>query len=573
MSAKRASAAPTRDEVLRFLTFEDLRGEGFLTQFGSAEWVTVEATVKRRVEDIDFSAALIPPSEVEHALSGDAWDLLRGHGTPGFVGSNEPGKATVTTYHRLGDDTGIEPLVIQRSFYGVRPSSLELCEEFRLFHNLFYVRERAEYVKFADNGDEDVVVRMKEDRVEVHRRELMRYVTAKDMVLALFVQRTRYGMIEPVLRDDEKLVEDRTESDFVYHFHRSDARHVGEQNRNVFSRIQGKVLARGGPDWEFGPWKRDEQYEDFIVGVDKRGEPVLHTCDPDALANNFGANPGAPNYLTPVFFRREVLQKYYADSSRYKVDDCFLQCAGLWSLRMDNNHQRYVIVWLGDLGRLPAREQPFWKTFNVPPDGKISSTYFGRAIMAEFAEPVAEDHVFKDQYAETNERWTAAHGWPLFRALTKEDEHVAAVLRVPLSNSPSEFDEQVIALTKLMVDSLNEAELERGATGLRKDAKGIAKLEAFLRAASSERMPEIVDFLRGLQALRSTGAAHRKGKNYEAAKERFGVGSVPFADVFRRILKEATESLRLIEVASAAVAGIVPGASTARAPIAPRTPS
>jgi len=97
-----------------------------------------------------------------------------------------------------------------------------------------------------------------------------------------------------------------------------------------------------------------------------------------------------------------------------------------------------------------------------------------------------------------------------------------------------------------MVDSLNEAELARGAWDLPKSAKGIDKLDAFLRAAMAEGVPEIIGFLRGLQTLRSTGAAHRKGKNYEAAKRRFGVGSRPFPDVFRGILKEASDALKLL---------------------------
>lgn len=537
-----------RDEILRYVAFEDLRGSGFRSQFGTTDWVIVEASAKGRSEDIGIGAALLPESEVERALANADWDLLHGRGCPGFVTHCKPGTEDRTTYHRFGEDAGIEPIIVHRSFHGARPPSMELCEEFRLFHNLYFDSARNEYVKFAENGDEDVVVRMKSDRVEVHRRELMEYLTAKGMVLALFVDRFRYGMIEPVLRDDETLVEDRAGPDMVYNFHRSDARHIGYEHRNVFSRLLGKVLVRGGPDWEFHPGEREEPYEDFIIGVDERGEPRFHTCDHELLANYFGANPGAPHYLTPVFFRHEVLQKYYADPSRYKVTDSHLSCASLWGLRMDNNHERYVIVWLGDLGRdLPAKERPYWKSFNVPPDGKISTTYYRRAILAEFADPVAEDHVFKDQYHQTNEQWEKALGWPLFSPLSKEDEHVEMVLRVPLSNSPSEFDDQVIALTKLTVDCLNELELVTGLASLPKGAKGIAKLEAFLGARQVAGTKEIVSFLRGLQSLRSTGAAHKKGKNYEVAKKRFGVGNAPYPDVFRRILKEATETLRLLE--------------------------
>ena len=368
------------------------------------------------------------------------------------------------------------------------------------------------------------------------------------MVLALYIDRCRYGMIEPALRDDEAIIEDKAEADLVYNFHRSDARRIGYEKRNIFSRLLGKVILRGGPEWAFNPRPRKERHEEFIIGVDGSGEPRLHTCDPSALAPPHGANPDGAFYLTPVFFRREVLQKYYADPSRYEVIDSGVRCASLWNLRLDNNHERYVIVWLGDLGTyLPERERPYWKSFNVRPDGEMSDTFLRRAIHGDYAEPSAEDHIFKDQYQQTNQRWEGSLGWPLFVPLSKADEHVASVLRVPLSNSPSEFDEQVGALTKLMVDSLNEAELARGVTSFPKNAKGITKLKALLEARQVEGTAEIIDFLRGLQSLRSTGVAHLKGKNYEEAMRRFGVGDGPNADVFRRVLKEAINALRLLE--------------------------
>ncbi|HTK30719.1 MAG TPA: hypothetical protein VL332_02060 [Candidatus Saccharimonadaceae bacterium] len=538
-----------REEVLQFVAQEDVRGLAFRTQFG-AEWVTVEASIKRASEDVGIGAALLPAREVERALRKADWDQLQGSFAPGHVTHYAPGREEVTTYHRLGDDDGIEPLIVHRSFHGVRPNSMELCEEFRLFHNLFFESARSEFVRFADNGDEEVVVRMKGDRVEVRRDELLQYVSAKEMVLVLCIDRFRYGMIEPVLQPSEALVEDVTESDMVYAFHRSDARHVGYKDRNVLSRLLGKLLVRGdrGRGTRVGD---EERFEDFIIDVDEAGQEVRHTSNPEMLSNYFGANPGAPHYLTPVFFRREVLQKYYADSSRYEVADSYLKCARLWGLRMDNNHDRYVIVWLGDLGRdLPAGERLYWKSFNVRPDGKISTTYYRRAILGEFAEAVAEDHAFKDQYRQTNARWEEILGWPIFKPLAAGDEHVVAVLRIPLSNSPSEFDDQVMALTKLMVDSLNERELVRGLSGVPGNAKGIAKLEAFLKAHDSKGAATITEFMRGIQALRSTGVAHRKGGNYESAKKRFGVGVAPHPAVFRSILKEAIETLQLLEVAA-----------------------
>jgi len=44
----------------------------------------------------------------------------------------------------------------------------------------------------------------------------------------------------------------------------------------------------------------------------------------------------------------------------------------------------------------------------------------------------------------------------LFKPLAEEDGHYFKTLRVPLTKEQKEFDEQVLALTKIFIDSLNE---------------------------------------------------------------------------------------------------------------------
>src|SRR5881396_449000 len=219
-----------RDKVLRYVAQEDGRGKEFRALFG-ADWVTVDASIKGETEDIGMGAAILPPGEVEHALGNADWDLLDGRGVPGFCTIVRPDREPVTTYHRFGSESGIEPLIIHRSFWGARPPSREPCEEFRLFHNL--CPSSSEFIRFVDNGHEEAIVRMTPDRVLVRRRELMEYITAKGMLLAFYIDRFRYGMIEPVLRDDERIIEDKAEADMVYSFHRSDARRIGYKDRNV----------------------------------------------------------------------------------------------------------------------------------------------------------------------------------------------------------------------------------------------------------------------------------------------------------------------------------------------------
>jgi hypothetical protein len=158
------------------------------------------------------------------------------------------------------------------------------------------------------------------------------------------------------------------------------------------------------------PFEAVKEYLSFIIDEDVRGRPVEHSCNPALLANNFGANPGAPHYLTPVFFQREVLRKYYENSNQYEIEDGSVECTGMWHLRADNNHADHVVVFLGDLGRdLPTSEQRHWRHHNVlPEDRELSETAIRRSFLGEWADAELPDFLFKHAYAAANEAWLAA---------------------------------------------------------------------------------------------------------------------------------------------------------------------
>ncbi len=71
----------------------------------------------------------------------------------------------------------------------------------------------------------------------------------------------------------------------------------------------------------------------------------------------------------------------------------------MWGIRIDNNNPDYVCVFLGDLGRdLPEKDQIYWKSYNIPPEGEISETYFRRSFLGQFADPSSEDLIFKHKF-------------------------------------------------------------------------------------------------------------------------------------------------------------------------------
>jgi hypothetical protein len=247
-------------------------------------------------------------------------------------------------------------------------------------------------------------------------------------------------------------------------------------------KVVGKKYVLPGPM----PTEEDEKaetYQEFTIDSETSGTPIRHTCDPEKLANYFGKNPDAPHYLTPVFFRAEVLSKYYADPRKYSVEDGYRRCGGLWGLRMDNDHTDYVVVFLGDLGRdLSETERSYWLSFNIAPEGRrISQTAVKRSFRAVFADPAKPDLVFKHEYKRFNRTFRESTGWDFFLPLHDDDEHFLTGLRLLSKDNQAELDSQLIALTKLLVDSLNESAIAKGLTTLAPDDKGITKLEKFFK--------------------------------------------------------------------------------------------
>ena len=178
------------------------------------------------------------------------------------------------------------------------------------------------------------------------------------------------------------------------------------------------------------------------------------------------------------------------------------------------------------------------------PEGSISETNFRRGFLAQFTGPQAADLVFRHEYERFCRDWSARHGWPLFLPPSPGDAHLLDTVRLPVTDSQAELDEQIGHLAKLLVDALNEAELAKRVERVPDGAKGIAKLEAFLEAIRFSQRESVIQYLRDLQTLRSTGTAHRKGSAYEKILVKLGMEATRKPEAMRRLLEEGTATLR-----------------------------
>jgi hypothetical protein len=510
-------------------------------------WITVCSLRERMLEGIAFYSALIPKKYVAKFFEQESWDFRIGDGSPSvWEGWGRRGRFW---YERFGEPTGVEPLVLYRSYLGSWKSHLEVSQEFRLYFNLFHDSRNGLYLGTDSNGEVEEVIRTGERNVEVKIIYLHRFLAAKQMHLGLFFDGDAFAT--------ESLEQLDLADGFEIRYHENDVRYrlsvhensVDPTRGRTWSRLLGKTLIRCRARRREAPFssRGPQTYCEFIIGVDELGGPIKHTCNPEKLAGS-GKNPGAAGFLTPVHFRREVLQKYYDNPQKYEVSDANIQCGGFWSLRIDNDRPDRVIVWLGDLGRMSDSERLHWQHYNVIPEGGISRTSLLRNIHGQFADPQMPDLVFKHLYPTINSTWKAKFGFPLFLPLRDEDKHVFQTLRVPLSDNRAEFDGQILSLAKLLVDSLNEKGIEKEIEKVPGE-KGIAKLERWLRKKKLPGWEPHVQFLRNLQALRG-GSAHRKGENYARAAKAFQLDERPLTEVGLLIFTQAVDFLTYLRAIS-----------------------
>jgi hypothetical protein len=236
-----------------------------------------------------------------------------------------------------------------------------------------------------------------------------------------------------------------------------------------------------------------------------------------------------------------VLKKYFDHLEKYQISDGYLSCAGLWGLQIDNDSADRVTVFLGDLGQtLSPDEQLYWRHYNIVPlgDGKdLSVTTIRRAFQGEFADPSSPELVFKWRLTSFTEQWEKKFGWQLIRTLRDDDAHIFKNLRLPLTRSMVEFEDQLLGLTKLLVDSLNDREIAKALGGALLGEKSISKLERFLTTMTYPSVQRDIDFLRLLQEARSQGAAHGKGNSFKKVAEKLGLTKTATDEVFSALLR------------------------------------
>jgi hypothetical protein len=325
---------------------------------------------------------------------------------------------------------GKRPFVAETFHHGYRPNQIDIVQAFRLYWNAWWEDDT---LRRLDNDgivyDIARVTRNDESvRLEVDLHHLRAFLAFAVAGLLRIHDHMRYSKHSTPVDSDDSY----TDGSGVFESYIRNTDFVTPYKS--VGRVMGKDIVAPYRGLKGDPRDSAHGYERFIVARNPDG--TEHVASADASAAE------AP-FLTPVYFRPEVLRRYYDAPDRYEVDTGTVRCLDLWTIQFERRPSDDLVeVYLGDLGHIPHIDQRHWRSFNVQPPGTgISEVRFRRDFNAEWVDP--QDDVvfnFKRTLTALNKSSTEVLGSPLFQDLTESDQHVIDNLRVPVSDGPEESD-------------------------------------------------------------------------------------------------------------------------------------
>jgi hypothetical protein len=172
MATEQAKILQTRHQA--FLLNEALRGP----------WITICRLESHR-DGLSHFSALIEKDRAQSVLERTGWDLMLGDGGPTICTSYGPNGPKHEYLRKSGE--WIEPLAVYRKFPS-RDDYVELAEEFRLYHNLYYDEAKKVYIKINDDGQEEEAAIIEGTTARVKLGLLSEYLAVRQMHFVLFFE-------------------------------------------------------------------------------------------------------------------------------------------------------------------------------------------------------------------------------------------------------------------------------------------------------------------------------------------------------------------------------------------------
>lgn len=385
-----------------------------------------------------------------------------------------------------------------------------------------------------------IAISMEQWKVEVSALEMRTFLASSGRELLVQKDYTLLttDMINPFERVDENHRTAWSNFDwFVIEDDRS-------TDATAFSNVMGKYVVTGTVTARVRRLEArnaGRYYAEYIHAVDpSTGGMRRHTCNPRMLGDY--TDNSRLHSMTPVYFSREVLNRYASEPNRYRVTASRIWCLDLWGLDISTNTAGLIEVYLGDLGALPEGEQAHWLAHNVLPEGTMDEGRFRRDFLNQSVgspDPLGDLRRARRRAAEAT---SALLGSPVWRELEPQAATEFEALLGPTSNDPSALTAPTITLTKSLVDGIDPAPLKKFLGGSESGEKSIALLRRVLSSLGDTE--DAAEVFAALQAFRSAGGvAHLGGSKAGTASARLGIDGMAPLEAFAHMTLRLTRAL------------------------------
>ncbi len=521
-------------------------------------WITVGRLDEPSSNDsFGIFSVMVPNNRLilKTILNNFEWEQYTNFGNPYFFRNrSNPDVHFATNQSEEKDGVLFEAFTILREFHTAFPARIDIIQNFVLYHGLYYDPKQEKYIEPIT---EDFVINYRNPCfVDIKSDYLKDYLAARKMVLV------RYHDVRRLIKKPLSVLTGKNVGFNFVQVDRNFSVTISQDildNQATFSRMLGKDVVHPfdephHKDYLFLAGKVQKEFVKFVIGVvDANHNKIEETCDERQLSDNF-VNTGKPHALTPVFFKKRVLQKYYQNPQRYTIKAGRVNCLDLWGIPFGLNDEDLVHVWLGDLGHLPFEEQLHFRQYNVPPSGNLDQGFYQTQMLAKFVQTTDPSDLLINLYEEINKLSHAKFDFKLFEELSKGDEHIYKTIRVPTTNEQGELDEQLIALSKLFTDSINKSEIKKKLRWLpptKDEDTKIRYLEKLLEeifGLNSTDASQIAKPFRVLQQMRSKSAAHRKTEEFEKELKKFNLDGKTNFEICDAIIHSLLTALKAIKV-------------------------
>ena len=507
-------------------------------------WITVAESTEYKekcpLDSSNYMISVISKNINHEKLFNDSeWNINTKFGCPEIW--SEQGKIKYNpNYEDENNEITYNPFIIHRYWYtSYTKTKYELIQDFILFYNLYY--DDNKFITFKNSGEAVTVVKFiendKDYKIQIATNFLRNYLAFKNSILIRFHDR-RLRSIELIdnnsIIDKENMIKN---DNYIFTTSAHKSNHTKNYNSSFW--LRGKDIILPYNDKK-NLLANDDKYQSFIIDVNDNGEEIEHSCE-----NIFREQTiTSVQYLIPIFFKKNVLKRYYDESKKYSIESGLLLCGGYWSIKFDENPSGLIQVYLGDLGGIPYTEQQHWKFYNVKPEGGISVSRYKRDVESEFVDPEEPMYHFRKSFIELQDSFYEKYKFKLFRSLNEDDKYINNSLRIPLNNEIGEFDQQILYLSKFLIDSINVGKLCQYVHKSDKSLGSIKTLKQFLNFKKLN--PEICVILSMIQNIRSSGAAHTRGKKYNSFVIKYGLDNGCYQDFFRQQIIDLTKYMKKI---------------------------